>query len=141
MGVSSGCYSLDSQNKYMYGIILSDQNIWFIKKPGTGTGFRKTPGSISTTPKQRKKRKEMYPVAREKEDLRGGREEGNCYLKGELPGDVHAAQLHVHGHNLHGADAAFLHSGQEVVEVSEWAARAPDSQPDHVSHVLRLARA
>ncbi len=64
-----------------------------------------------------------------------------CYLKGELPGDVHAAELHVHGHNLHGADAALLHSGQEVVEVSEGAARAPDPQPDHVRHVFGLARA
>ncbi len=77
----------------------------------------------------------------EKEGFVWGGGGGYCYLKGELPGDVHAAQLHVHGDNLHGADAAFLHSGQEVVEVSEWAARAPDTQPDHVRHVFRLARA
>ncbi len=61
------------------------------------------------------------------------------YLKRELPGDVHSPQLHVHGHDLHGAHATFLHGGQEVIEVPEGAARPPDAQADHVGHVFRLA--
>ena len=58
------------------------------------------------------------------------------YLEGELSSNVHSPELHVHRHDFHGADPALLHGAQEVIEVSEGTARAPDTQPHHVGHVF-----
>ncbi len=44
----------------------------------------------------------------------------------ELAGDVHAAQLHVHGDDLHGADAPLLQRLHEVAAVGEGRAGTTD---------------
>jgi len=60
----------------------------------------------------------------------------------ELAGDVHAAQLHVHGDDLHGAHAPLLQRRHEVAAaVGKGRAGAPQAQPHHVRHVLGLGGA
>ena len=50
-------------------------------------------------------------------------------LEAELARHVHAAQLHVHGDELHGAHAALLHRVDEVPELCR-----PQTRENQVAH-------